>query len=86
MSENVEVERAKERDSQTQQFGRFRLVMTRTLPAALAMGMAQHTTLGVERPFVDMRERGGGEMKRGGRDREKDKKTKDVKREFKMSA
>jgi len=24
------------------------------LPAALAIGMAQHTTLGVERPFVDM--------------------------------
>jgi hypothetical protein len=32
--------------------------MTRTLPAALAMGMAQHTTRGVERPFVDMRGRG----------------------------
>ena len=29
--------------------------MTRTLPAALAIGMAQHTTLGVKRPFVDMR-------------------------------
>jgi len=38
----------------TQKFGRFLLVMTRTLPAALAIGMAQHTTLGVERPFVDM--------------------------------
>jgi hypothetical protein len=37
--------------------------MTRTLPAALAMGMAQHTTLGVERPFVDMVVRGRG--KRG---------------------
>ena len=42
------------RYSQTQKFGRFLLVTTRTLPAALAIGMAQHTTLGVERPFVDM--------------------------------
>ena len=46
--------------------------MTRTLPAALAMGMAQHTTLGDERPFVDMGEDGGG-MKRDGKDRERDK-------------
>lgn len=34
--------------------------MTRTLPAALAIGMAQHTTLGVERPFVDMTINGVG--------------------------
>lgn len=59
MSNDGKVERARGRDSQTQQFGRFRLVMTRTLPAALAMGMAQHTTLGDERPFVDMGESGG---------------------------
>jgi hypothetical protein len=57
--------------SQTQKFGRFLLVMTRTLPAALAIGMAQHTTLGVERPFVDMtgiEERGfGGRANKGKR-------------------
>ena len=38
--------------SQTQLFGRLRLVMRRTLFADLAMGMAQHTTRGVVLPFV----------------------------------
>lgn len=36
---------------QTQLSGLVRLVITRTIPAALAMGMAQHTTRGVERPL-----------------------------------
>jgi len=39
--------------------------MTRTLPAALAIGMAQHTTLGVERPFVDIITMGGRDLTRG---------------------
>ena len=34
--------------------GRLRLVTTRIFPAALAMGMAQHTIRGDERPFVPM--------------------------------
>jgi len=62
--------------------------MRRTLPAALAIGMAQHTTLGVERPFVDMRGWLGeewGEMKRE-RDKNKRGRRLSSKREFKMSA
>lgn len=39
-------------DSQTQLFGRLRLVITRTLFAFLAMGMAQQTTRGVDRPLL----------------------------------
>lgn len=39
---------------QTQYSGRLRLVTTRIFPAALAMGMAQHTMRGEERPFVPM--------------------------------
>ena len=35
--------------SQTHLSALLRLVMIKTFPAALAMGMAQHTTLGVER-------------------------------------
>jgi hypothetical protein len=54
--EGRERERARERqeasDSQTQLFGRLRLVMRRTLLADLAMGIAQHTTRGVVRPLV----------------------------------
>ena len=42
--------------SQTQLFGRFRLVMTRTLPADRAIGIAQQTTRGVERPLLLMGE------------------------------
>ncbi|EED82213.1 predicted protein [Postia placenta Mad-698-R] len=38
--------------SQTQLFGLLRLVMTSTLLADLAMGMAQQTTRGVERPLL----------------------------------
>lgn len=38
--------------SQTQWFGRFLLVMTRTLPAERAIGIAQQTTRGVERPLL----------------------------------
>lgn len=38
--------------SQTQLLGRLRLVMTSTLPAARAMGIAQHTMRGVERPLL----------------------------------
>ena len=41
----------KRKDPQSQLFGRFRLVTTSTLPAALAMGIAQHTTRGTARPF-----------------------------------
>ena len=40
--------------SQTQLFGRFLLVMTRTLPAERAIGMAQQTTRGVDRPLLLM--------------------------------
>lgn len=54
LSQHMIVSQLLGRYLQTQKFGRFLLVMTRTLPAALAIGMAQHTTLGVERPFVDM--------------------------------
>lgn len=39
-------------NSQTQLSGRLRLVTTKTLPFALAMGMAQHTTRGTARPLV----------------------------------
>jgi hypothetical protein len=38
----------------TQLSGRLRLVTTRTFPAALAMGIAQHTMRGTERPLVPM--------------------------------
>ena len=38
--------------SQTQWWGRFLLVTTRTFPAALEIGIAQHTTRGTARPFV----------------------------------
>jgi hypothetical protein len=34
--------------------GRLRLVITRTFPAALEIGIAQHTIRGEERPFVPM--------------------------------
>lgn len=40
--------------SQTQLSGRLRLVTTRTWPAALEIGIAQHTTRGTERPLVPM--------------------------------
>lgn len=40
------------RHSQTQLSGRFRLVMTSTLPDVRWMGIAQQTTRGVARPFV----------------------------------
>ena len=40
------------RDLQTQLSGRFLEVMTRTLPAVRDMGMAQHTTRGVDRPLL----------------------------------
>ena len=43
---------SEDEDSQTQLFGRFRLVTRRTLPAARAMGMAQQTMRGVERPLL----------------------------------
>ena len=41
-----------EKDSQTQLLGRFLLVIRSTLFADLAMGMAQHTTRGIERPLL----------------------------------
>jgi len=41
-------------DSQTQRSFLFLLVTRRILPAARAMGMAQQTTRGVERPLVLM--------------------------------
>lgn len=44
--------------SQTQLFGRFRLVITRTLLADLAIGIAQQTTRGVERPLLLMADGG----------------------------
>lgn len=39
-------------DLQTQLSGRLRLVITRTFPSALAIGIAQHTIRGTERPLV----------------------------------
>lgn len=41
-------------DSQTQLLGRLRLVITKTLFAFLAMGIAQQTTRGVDRPLLLM--------------------------------
>lgn len=41
-------------DLQTQLSGLLRLVTTRTFPAALAIGIAQHTTRGTERPLLAM--------------------------------
>ena len=50
------------RDLQTQWSERLRLETMRTFPAALEMGIAQHTTRGVDRPLlspIGSRERGG---------------------------
>lgn len=44
----------REGDSQTQLSGLFRLVITRTFPAALAIGIAQHTIRGEVRPLLPM--------------------------------
>ena len=48
----VASERRQGRDLQTQLSGRFRLVMTRILPAVRDIGMAQQTTRGVDRPLL----------------------------------
>lgn len=48
------MDRKKSEYSQTHLSGRFLLVTTRTFPADLAIGIAQQTTRGVERPFVAM--------------------------------
>ena len=44
--------RKRTQDSQTQLSGRFLLVMTRILPAVRDIGIAQHTTRGVDRPLL----------------------------------
>ena len=59
------------RDLQTQWSERFRLETMRTFPAALEMGIAQHTTRGEDRPLLSpicswgeggfWRGRGGGD-------------------------
>jgi hypothetical protein len=66
-----------EAHSQTHFSGRFRLVITSTLPDARAMGIAQQTMRGVERPFVAMMTAvlvGGVRAGRESRERTKKKK------------